>query len=44
MLNQEMEYKQYPNPPYIQRSTSAPAIAENVSEAILPSFNYKVID
>lgn len=30
------------NPPYLQRSISAPAIAENVSDAILPTYNYDV--
>lgn len=30
------------NPPFLQRSISAPAIAEHVSDAILPTYNYDV--
>jgi hypothetical protein len=31
-----------PQPPFLQRSISAPAIAEHVSEAIIPAFKYDV--
>jgi hypothetical protein len=34
--------KKFPQPPFLQRSVSAPAIAEHVSEAIIPSFKFDV--
>lgn len=35
----EKKFPQFPTQPTIQRSVSAPAIAEHVSDAILPTFN-----
>eukprot|EP01033_Poteriospumella_lacustris_P009426 gene9426-6754_t len=35
----DKKFPQFPSQPSMQRSVSAPAIAEHVSEAILPSFN-----
>jgi hypothetical protein len=41
---EEMNYNnnQTGQQPYLHRSSSAPAIAEHVSDAILPSYNYDV--